>query len=118
VFRRRRMIDTSRQAEYTLEQPAQTLHGYAMEPAPPIGRILGSYQILEKIGRGGMGEIYKGFHPALDRHVAIKVLGRSPGAGPSLTLRFQREAKAAAALRHPHIVRVFDFGSRTMSITW
>jgi len=81
-----------------------------MKPVLPIGRTLGPYQILRQIGHGGMGEIYKGFHPALDRHVAIKVLGCSQEADPSLTQRFQREAKAAAGLRHPNIVQVFDFG--------
>src|SRR5512137_2056011 len=81
-----------------------------MPSAPPIGRYLGPYKVLEKIAQGGMGEIYKGFHPGLDRYVAIKLLGSSTQADPALTQRFQREAKAAAGLRHPNIVQVFDFG--------
>jgi serine/threonine-protein kinase len=81
-----------------------------MHPVPPIGHYLGPYKVLEKIAQGGMGEIYKGFHPGLDRYVAIKLLGHSVQADPALTLRFQREAKAAAGLRHPNIVQVFDFG--------
>ncbi len=81
-----------------------------MQSVPPIGHYLGPYKVLEKIAQGGMGEIYKGFHPGLDRYVAIKLLGSSLKADPALTQRFQREAKAAAGLRHPNIVQVFDFG--------
>ncbi len=81
-----------------------------MNTDPLIGHHFGPYKIIEKIARGGMGEVYKGFHSALDRHVAIKLLGPSFKADPALTQRFQREAKAAAALRHPNIIQVFDFG--------
>ncbi|NBD36808.1 MAG: protein kinase, partial [Chloroflexi bacterium] len=65
---------------------------------------------MEKIGQGGMAEVYKGRQPALRRMVAIKLLGRSLQADASLTERFQREAQAVAALRHPNIVQVHDFG--------
>ena len=75
-----------------------------------IGRKIGSFEILEKIGQGGMAEVYKGRQPALRRMVAIKLLGRSLQADASLTERFQREAQAVAALRHPNIVQVHDFG--------
>lgn len=73
-------------------------------------RKLGPYEVLEKIAQGGMGEIYKGFQPALERYVAIKILTHSLQVDRALTQRFQREAKAAAALRHPNIVQVIDFG--------
>ncbi len=75
-----------------------------------IGRTIGVYKILSKIGQGGMAEIYQGFHPALRRHVAIKLLGRSLQADPQSTQRFQREAQAIASLRHSNIVQIFDFG--------
>ena len=81
-----------------------------MNSSPHSGRTLGPYKVLEKIGHGGMGTVYKGLHKALDRHVAIKLLEAATQVDDSLTQRFQREAKAAAGLRHPNIVQVFDFG--------
>jgi serine/threonine protein kinase len=82
-----------------------------MESNSLIGRTIGVYEVVDKIGRGGMAEVYKGFHPALRRYVAIKLLGRSLRADPQISRRFQREAQAVASLRHPNIVQVFDFGS-------
>ena len=75
-----------------------------------IGKTLGHYQIAEKIGAGGMGEVYKGRDTRLDRIVALKILrpGASPGA--ELRQRFEREARAVAALNHPHICTLFDVG--------
>jgi hypothetical protein len=75
-----------------------------------LGHTLGPYQVLEKIGRGGMADVYKGFHPALNRYVAIKIVGQFLEADPSFAQLFQREAQAIASLRHPSIVQVFDFG--------
>jgi len=85
--------------------------GRAMESRNLVGCTLGSYEVLEKIGVGGVAEVYRGFHPALHRFVAIKVLGYSHRNDPAFTKRFRREAQAAASLRHPNIIRVFDFGS-------
>jgi len=75
-----------------------------------IGKTLGHYQITEKLGAGGMGEVYKGRDTRLDRIVALKIL--SPGASPGADLRqrFEREARAVAALNHPHICTLFDVG--------
>jgi serine/threonine protein kinase len=75
-----------------------------------VGHTVGPYQILAKIGHGGMAEVYRGFHPALGRYVAIKLLGQSLGADPNFAQRFQREAQAIAVLDHPNIVQIFDFG--------
>jgi tRNA A-37 threonylcarbamoyl transferase component Bud32 len=75
------------------------------------GQTLGNYRIVERIGRGGMAVVYKAYQPALERHVAIKVLREQLTADDEqFARRFQREAKAVAALRHPNIVQVFDFG--------
>ncbi len=82
-----------------------------MESDALIGRTIGAYEILEKIGQGGMAEVYKGQHTALRRLVAIKFLGRHIQTDANMTQRFQREAQAIAALRHPNIVQVFDFGT-------
>ncbi len=74
------------------------------------GARLGTYEVLELLGRGGMAEVYKGRHPRLERTVAIKVLPAGLSAEPDFRQRFEREARAVAALRHPNIVQVFDFG--------
>jgi hypothetical protein len=75
-----------------------------------IGRSFGQYQIVEKIGAGGMATIYKSYQPNLDRYVAIKVLSPVHAEQPGFSERFQREAKAVASLHHPNILPVYDFG--------
>jgi serine/threonine-protein kinase len=75
-----------------------------------IGKTIGQYQIVEHLGRGGMAEVYKAYQPALDRHVAVKILHPFVATDETFLARFEREARAVAALRHAHIVRVFDFG--------
>ncbi len=74
------------------------------------GKTLGAYRVLEPLGRGGMAEVYKGYHPLLDRYVALKVLHAHFSADPQFQERFQREAASVARLRHPNIVQVHDFG--------
>jgi tRNA A-37 threonylcarbamoyl transferase component Bud32 len=75
------------------------------------GKTLSRYRLLERIGRGGMATVYKAYQPALERYVAVKVMHEQLAVeDPQFFKRFQREAKAIAALRHPHIVQVFDFG--------
>jgi len=74
------------------------------------GKTLGSYRVLEPLGRGGMAEVYKGYHPMLDRYVAIKVLLAHLINDGAFVERFQREAAAVARLRHTNIVQVHDFG--------
>jgi serine/threonine-protein kinase len=68
------------------------------------------YEVLEPLGRGGMAEVYKGRHTRLDKTVAIKVLPLEVADDPNFRARFEREARAVAALKHPNIVQVFDFG--------
>ena len=72
------------------------------------GTILGKYQITERLGRGGMAEVYQAYHPQLERYAAIKVLHGFLAEGQDFQMRFQREAKAIAALRHPNIVQIYD----------
>jgi serine/threonine protein kinase len=74
---------------------------------PFIGRGLLHYEILKKIGHGGMGVVYLARDPHLQRQVAIKVLA-SAGANEQTRERFVREARAASALNHPHIVTIHD----------
>jgi serine/threonine protein kinase len=74
----------------------------------PGGR-LGNYDIVEKIGAGGMGAVYKGYQAALGRFVAIKVLPPQTAGDPAFAERFAQEAKAIGKLRHSNIVTAFDF---------
>ena len=73
-----------------------------------IGRTLGHYEILEPLGAGGMGEVYLAQDTSLDRQVALKVLPSDLASDPERRQRFEREAKAIAALDHPNIVTVFS----------
>ncbi len=73
---------------------------------------LGPYEILAPIGAGGMGEVYRARDRKLDRDVAIKVLPESVASDPDALARFEREAKAVAALSHPNILSIFDFGTQ------
>ncbi|RMF28338.1 MAG: response regulator, partial [Chloroflexi bacterium] len=72
------------------------------------GRCIGRYEILEELGRGAMGIVYKARDPNIDRIVALKVLHPSLSAYPELQQRFRREARSAGRLVHPNIVIVFD----------
>lgn len=74
------------------------------------GTKLGEYEVLAPIGSGGMGEVYKARDTKLDRDVAIKVLPKELAMDESALNRFEREAKAVAALSHPNILSIFDFG--------
>ncbi|EFO78951.1 protein kinase [Oscillochloris trichoides DG-6] len=73
------------------------------------GRTMGRYQVLERLGRGGMAEVYRAYQPTLDRFVALKVIYPHLASDPDLLERFGREARAVAALHHPNIVQVHDF---------
>ena len=68
-----------------------------------VGKTLGHYEILEPLGAGGMGEVYRARDRKLDRDVAIKVLPEDLAADSALIARFEREAKLLAALNHPNI---------------
>lgn len=77
--------------------------------ADMTGRPLGKYELRERIGRGGMAEVYKAYHASLDRYVAVKVLHSFLSEDPEFKDRFEREARNIARLRHNHIVQVYDF---------
>src|SRR5262245_60423391 len=76
------------------------------------GTKLGPYEILSALGAGGMGEGYKASDTRLNRTVAIKIL---PNTDPDAIARFDREARAIAALTHPHICTLYDVGSAPSS---
>ncbi|TWU35929.1 protein kinase domain-containing protein [Novipirellula artificiosorum] len=76
-----------------------------------IGCRLGDYQILRKLGRGGMADVYAARHLTLGRDVAMKILRSDYARDGDYVARFRREAKAAAKLNHPNIVQVYEVGS-------
>ena len=76
-----------------------------------VGRILAHYRLLDLVGAGGMGEVYRARDERLDREVAVKVLPDAVAADPDRLARFEREAKALARLEHPNILTIHDFGS-------
>jgi serine/threonine protein kinase len=75
-----------------------------------IGRKLASYEVLEKLGEGGMGEVWRACDQRLNRMVAIKMLPSALAVDPGLRARFEQEARALGALNHPNIVTIYDVG--------
>ena len=75
------------------------------------GTRLGPYEIQSAIGAGGMGEVYKARDTRLDRTVAVKILPAELSADPDRRTRFEREARAVAALNHPNVLTVHDVGT-------
>ena len=74
------------------------------------GQKLGKYDLVERMAQGGMAEVYKAFQPGVERTVVLKVLHGHLVDNQDIVARFQREARAAGRLQHPHIVRVIDIG--------
>lgn len=83
-----------------------------------IGQNLGSYRIVEQVGRGGMATVYKAYQPAMDRYVAVKVLPAHFMQDPTFVERFEREARTIARLEHPHILPVHDYGKAPDGTTY
>jgi len=77
-----------------------------------IGAILDKYEVLQKVGEGGMATVYRGRHTALDRDVAIKVLHAHLSSSSRNRERFAREARAIEHLRHPNILEIYDYSGR------
>jgi Tol biopolymer transport system component/tRNA A-37 threonylcarbamoyl transferase component Bud32 len=75
------------------------------------GTRLGPYEIVELVGAGGMGEVYKARDPRLDRVVAVKVLPKHLSSSEEIRQRFEREAKAISQLSHPHVCALYDVGT-------
>jgi serine/threonine protein kinase/tetratricopeptide (TPR) repeat protein len=82
----------------------------------PPGTPLGPYRIAAPLGAGGMGEVYRARDERLGRDVAIKVLPTEVSGDPDRLARFEREARALAALSHPNILAIFDFGKERLSL--
>ncbi len=96
-------------AHHTLRE--QAVDALVFDLADPEARDFGDYELLDLIGRGGMGVVYRARQKSLDREVAVKLMIDGLWAGDDEVGRFEREAKAAARLQHPNIVDVYDTGT-------
>src|SRR6185436_3958462 len=91
--------------------PASRGQGFVFPPLNEIQTLFPQLEVIELIGKGGMGAVYKARQPGLDRFVALKILPPHAAAGTQgFAERFNREARALARLNHPRIVTVHDFG--------
>ncbi len=77
-----------------------------------IGQVIGNYRVESLLGAGGMGQVFRARHIHLDRLVALKVMHAGLSHDPGFQARFRQEARAIAALQHPHIIEVYDFGEQ------
>lgn len=93
-----------------LDGYADLAEDFALDLDEPGQRILGEYELLEWIGQGGMGMVYRARHHRLQRDVALKLLSAGPWASDLFVARFQQEAQHAARLQHPNIVTIYEIG--------
>ncbi len=91
-------------------QTMQSKTRFVPPSAESLARSFPHLEIIETLGYGGMGAVYKARQKKLDRIVALKIVRPDTSEDPMFTVRFDREAKALARLNHPNIVSVFDFG--------
>jgi serine/threonine protein kinase len=94
----------------TESQAERSATGFVPPQPSELAARFSQLEILELIGHGGMGAVYKARQPGLERIVAVKILPPHAGQDPAFAERFAREARAMARLSHPHITNVYDFG--------
>ena len=102
------LLDHEQEADRMMEEPAA---GVMTQPVAVVrGTRLGPYEVMDFIGAGGMGEVYRARDTRLGREVAVKVLPAEFASEPTLRARFEREARAVSALNHPNICTLHDVG--------
>jgi serine/threonine protein kinase len=104
----RAVLETVTHAPAENQRPAATMDG--LPPLDNLRRALPNLEIIELVGRGGMGAVFRARQIALDRYVALKILPLAPGRETDFAERFTREARSLARLNHPNIVGIHDFG--------
>ena len=104
------------QTAATQPPPSPSAGGFLPPTIEELAARLPQLEILELLGRGGMGAVYKARQRELDRLVAVKILPPEVGRDPAFTERFTREARALARLSHPNIVAVYDFGQLPLAL--
>jgi len=109
------LLNSADTANTFLEDPP--VRSAEQRPKLQRGYKLDQFEILELIGRGGMGDVYRGLDLRLKRDVALKVLPADFARNPARVMRFEREARAASALSHPNIVHVYQVG-HTDGVYW
>src|SRR5688500_2236124 len=95
-----------------LSEPPPDVDFPDISDAADVARRLAQFEIIERLGQGGMGVVYKARQPQLDRIVALKILPPLAALSPDFVERFRREARTLAKLNHPHIVSVHEFGEQ------
>jgi serine/threonine-protein kinase len=103
---RSKLVEATRVTDSPID-PTPASHGADLEPDD----LVGDYRIVRKIGHGGMGSVYEGIHPVIEKRVAIKVLRPELSKNEEAVARFTQEARAVNRIRHPSIVDVFGYGT-------
>ena len=106
----REHIGACQACQMILEDVRASSVSLAEEAPTGIDIAIEGYRITGRIGKGGMGEVFRGIQLSLERDVALKILSKRFAENKALIQRFEREARAAGRLNHPNLIRVYDFG--------